>query len=227
MLYETKTSRKGTILPIPKSVKKLIAPPSQESERKTEINDTKQKTPNAKPKRRRKNIKTSKRSRLNKLGKNEAENSNSNKKLSNAFPHEILDLYAVIPESDKTLSYVKLQFAPKTFRRALVDTGACANVISQTNFNDLKTDKFLYQEIVTQKSKLKRVRMAGGQLVPIEIEATICFKIAAKTFTEIFLVLPTANSMILGNCFYKKHDVQICPKYDLFLEISRCNNSNK
>ena len=149
------------------------------------------------------------------MGKNEAENSNSNKKLSNAFPHEILDLYAVIPESDKTLSYVKLQFAPKTFRRALVDTGACANVISQTNFNDLKTDKFLYQEIVTQKSKLKRVRMAGGQLVPIEIEATICFKIAAKTFTEIFLVLPTANSMILGNCFYKKHDVQICPKYDL------------
>ena len=57
--------------------------------------------------------------------------------------------------------------------------------------------------------------MAAGQLVPIDTEAIICFRIAAQTFTENFLVLPKANSMILGNGFYKKHNIEICPKYDL------------
>ena len=57
--------------------------------------------------------------------------------------------------------------------------------------------------------------MAAGQLVPTDTEAIICFRIAAQTFTENFLVLPKANSMILGNGFYKKHNIEICPKYDL------------
>ena len=136
----------------------------------------------------------------------------TNKKV---LPQEIFDLYAVIPESDKTLSFVRLQFAHKTFRRALVDTGACANVISQETFNVLTTNKALFERIQTQKSKLKGKRMAVGQLVPIEIGATITFRIAVISFRENFLVLPTTNSMIRGNCFYKKHDVQICTKYDL------------
>ena len=112
------------------------------------------------------------------------------------LPQEILDLYAVIPESDRTLSYVKSQFSHETFKRALIDTGACANVISQETLNDLTTNKALFERIQTQKSKLKLVRMTGGQFVPIEIEATITFRIAAMSFRENFLVLPTANSMI-------------------------------
>ena len=73
-------------------------------------------------------------------------------------------------------------FQIATFRRVLVDTGACANVISHETFNDLTTNKAIFERIQTQKLKLKRKRKAGGQLVPIEIEATLTFRIAVISF---------------------------------------------
>ena len=98
--------------------------------------------------------------RKHKTGKISSQSTKIRKTNEKVLPQEIFDLYAVIPESDKTLSYFKLQFAHKTFRRALVNTGACANVISQETFNDLTTNKALFERIQTQKSKLKRKRMA-------------------------------------------------------------------
>ena len=57
--------------------------------------------------------------------------------------------------------------------------------------------------------------MAGGQLVSIETEVTIEFHMADMNFTETFLVLISANSTILGNPFFKKHHIDVCPKYNL------------
>ena len=131
------------------------------------------------------------------------------------------------------MTYTKLRFSSGLQRRALVDTGACANVISKQTFDDLKDEKSLYRPLKISESKLKRVRMAGGQLVPIETEVTLEFKLADMTFVESFLVLHAANSIILGNPFYKKHHIHICAKYnllhfpDLTLQINEIKPPNK
>ena len=57
--------------------------------------------------------------------------------------------------------------------------------------------------------------MAGGQLVRIEKQAEIKFKLAHREFVEDFLVLSSTNSVILGNPFFVKHDISISPKQAL------------
>ena len=110
---------------------------------------------------------------------------------------------------------MKIKFAPSLQRRVLIDTGACANVISKQTFDEIKKEKILFAPYKTAASSLKQVRMAGGQLVSIETEVTIEFHMADMNFTETFLVLNSANSTILGNPFFKKHHIHVCPKYNL------------
>ena len=133
----------------------------------------------------------------------------------NIQDNEIIDLHAVIPKEGTVLTYMKIRFAPSLQRRVLIDTGACANVISKHTFGEIINDKTLFTPYKTAKSSLKQVRMAGGQLVSIETEVTIEFHMADMNFTETFLVLNSANSTILGNPFFKKHHIHVCPKYNL------------
>ena len=69
--------------------------------------------------------------------------------------------------------------------------------------------------------------------MPIETEVTIEFRLADMTFVESFLVLHAANSIILGNPFYKKHHIHICAKYnllhfpDLTLQINEIKPPNE
>ena len=128
---------------------------------------------------------------------------------------EIIDLYAVIPTEGTVLTYMKIRLAPSLQRRVLIDTGACANVISKQTFDEIKNEKTLFAPYKTAKSSLKQVRLAGGQLVSIETEVTIEFCMAGMNFTETFLVLNSANSTILGNPFFKKHHIHVCSKYNL------------
>ena len=129
--------------------------------------------------------------------------------------NEIIDLHAVIPKEGTVLTYMKIRFAPSLQRRVLIDTGACTNVISKHTFDEMKNDKTLFTPYKTAKSSLKQVRMAGGQLVSIETEVTNEFHMADMNFTETLLVLNSANSTILGNPFFKKHHIHVCPKNNL------------
>ena len=84
------------------------------------------------------------------------------------------------------LPYVKIKFHNGISRRALIDTGACANVISNRLLQEIT-------EIDKNTVKLKQpdctsVKMAGGQLVRIEKQAEIKFKLAHREFVEDFLV---------------------------------------
>ena len=69
--------------------------------------------------------------------------------------------------------------------------------------------------------------------MPIETEVTLEFKLADMTFVESFLVLHAANSIILGNPFYKKHHIHISAKYnllhfpDLTLQINEIKPPNE
>ena len=53
--------------------------------------------------------------------------------------------------------------------------------------------------------------MANGNIVKIDKAIKITFKLGAKTFTEDFLVLIVTTPVILGNPFFVKHKVSICP----------------
>ena len=47
--------------------------------------------------------------------------------------------------------------------------------------------------------------MASGQRVPVDKQAKISFQIVPHYFQVSFLILPTMNSILLGNSFFKKH----------------------
>ena len=46
--------------------------------------------------------------------------------------------------------------------------------------------------------------MACGQRVPVDKQAKISFQMGPHFYQDSFLILPTMNSVILGNPFFKK-----------------------
>ena len=80
----------------------------------------------------------------------------------------------------------------------------------------------LYSMILTNPESLtleqrffNSVRMASGQRVSVDKQAKISFQIGPHYFQDSFLILPTMNSVILGNPFFKKHHITIDPKNHL------------
>ena len=53
--------------------------------------------------------------------------------------------------------------------------------------------------------------MANGKLVKIDKAFKVTFKLGTQQFTEDFLVLSVTTPVILGNPFFVKHKVSICP----------------
>ena len=95
---------------------------------------------------------------------------NKNKMLSQKTKNnyiQTLHLNNIISTKDNILSYIKLSFSPLLSRRALMDTGACANVIGKSQFEELKKDKHFFKHIETEQFKWKHVKMAGGQSVEV------------------------------------------------------------
>ena len=108
------------------------------------------------------------------------------------------------------LPYVKIKFNSGISRRALIDTGAFANVISNRLLQAItEIDK---NGVEVKQPDCTSVKMAGGQLVRVEKKAKIKFKLAHREFVEDFLVLSSTNSVILGNPLFVKHDISIRPK---------------
>ena len=118
-------------------------------------------------------------------------------------PNEIT---ACISLEGDVLSYVPLKFPNNQQRKALIDTGACANAISENNYGDLKST-FGTTAIVSQPSEVNKVKLASGQLIPVRGQIQLEFAIAKNHFKEHFLVLPTTNSIILGNPFFKNNSI--------------------
>ena len=121
---------------------------------------------------------------------------------------------AYIPLEGDILSYVQLKFSPDFRKRALIDTGACANAIPKKLFEYLQRN---FPEKIgnLDKSEYEYVRLASGKLLPVNGEVQLKFNLANIEFEEIFLVLPTMNSMVLGNPFFKNHDVGIYPSKNI------------
>ena len=60
--------------------------------------------------------------------------------------------------------------------------------------------------------------MAPGRRVPIDKQAKISFQIGPHFFEYSFLILPTMNSVILGNPFLKKLKITVDPRKN-FLQL--------
>ena len=123
---------------------------------------------------------------------------------------------AVLLLERKNLSYVRLKFSTQIKRRALIDTGSCANALPESLFIDINLTK--PKSLPLEKPFFNSVRMASGQRVPVDKQAKISFQVGLYYFQDSFLILPTMNSVILGNLFFKKHKITIDPKNN-FLQL--------
>ena len=98
----------------------------------------------------------------------------------------VQQLFSIVPLLGRTLSYVKVKFNGELERRALVDTGAFANVISREFYKELiNTNINSITEI--EKPDLDKVKMANGNIVKIDKANKVTFKLGTQTFTKISL----------------------------------------
>ena len=122
----------------------------------------------------------------------------------------VQQLFSIVPLLGRTLSYVKVEFNGELKRRALIDTGAFANMISREFYKELiNTNINSIAEI--EKPDLDKVKMANVNIVKIDKAIKVTFKLGTQTFTEDFLVLIVTTPVILGNPFFVKYKVSICP----------------
>ena len=120
---------------------------------------------------------------------------------------------AVLPIDRKNPVYVHLKFSNHFKRRALIDTGSCAIALPEYLFNDFSLTNST--SLTLQKLLFNSVRMASGQKVPIDKQTKTAFQIGPHYFQDSFLILPTMNSVILGNGSFKKHYITNDPKHNL------------
>ena len=122
----------------------------------------------------------------------------------------VQQLFSFVPLLGRTLSYVKVKFNAELDRRALIDTGAIANVINREFYKELiNTNINSITEI--EKPDLDKVKMANGNIVKNDKAIKVTFKLGTQTFTEDFIVLIVTTPVILGNPFFVKHKASICP----------------
>ena len=102
-------------------------------------------------------------------------------------------LFSIVPLLGRTLSYVKVKLNGELDRRALMDTGAFANVIIREFHQQLiKTSINSITEI--EKPDLDKF---NGNIVKIDKAFKVTFKLGTQIFTEDFLVLIATTSVIL------------------------------
>ena len=107
-----------------------------------------------------------------------------------------------------------MKFSSQIKRRALIDTGSCANALPESLFSDLNLIN--PKSLTLEKPLFNSVRMASGQRFPVDEQAKITFQIGPHFFQDSFLILPTMNSVILGNPFSKNTILQSIQKTNYY-----------
>ena len=109
---------------------------------------------------------------------------------------------AVLPLEGQNLSYVRLKFSSQIRRRALINTGSCANALPESLFIDLNLNN--PKSLILEKPFFNSVRMAAGQRVPVDKQAKVSFHIGPHYFQDSFLILPTMIVLFSEILFLKK-----------------------
>ena len=110
--------------------------------------------------------------------------------------------------------YIPLKFENKLRRRALIDTGACANAMPADFYKKLTEESPISISELQQASFLN-VKVASGRTVKVLAQVDVKFKVNDHNFQDSFLILPSMNSVVLGNPFFKKYNIEISPGENL------------
>ena len=106
----------------------------------------------------------------------------------NIFSHiDPPELCAVLPlegETPSYLSYVRLNFSSQIKRRALIDTGSCANALPESLFKDINLTN--PKSLTSERPLFSSVRMASDQRVPVDKQAKFSFQIGPHYFQDNF-----------------------------------------
>ena len=130
-------------------------------------------------------------------------------------------LNVLISAEGENLMYIPLKFEKDVHQKALIDTGACANAMTADFYEKLKTHcPNSVSEI--QQASLLNVKVASRRTVKVLPQVNVKFKIIEHHFDDVFLILPSRNSVVLGNPFFKKYKIEICPGENL-LELLDMN----
>ena len=95
-------------------------------------------------------------------------------------------------------------------RRTLIDTGLCANALSEFLLDALYL--FNSKNSTLEKHFFLSVRMPSGQRVPFDKQAKKSFQIGPQYFQDSFSILPTMNSVFVGNLFIRNIVLQSIQK---------------
>ena len=127
---------------------------------------------------------------------------------------QLLNLYNINPNMRSSLlPYIKIKFINGISCRSLIDTGACAKVISNKLLQEVtETNK---KAVKLKQPDFTSVKMAEGQLVRIEKQAEINYKLAHREIVEDFFVLSSTNTVILAKPFLVKYNISISQKQAL------------
>ena len=109
--------------------------------------------------------------------------------------------------------YIPLKFG-NLRRKALIDTGACANAMPIEFYEKLKNESSDSLSELQQASFLN-VKVASGRTVKVLAQIEVKFHVNLHEFQDIFLILPSMNSVVLGNPFFKKYNIEISPADNL------------
>ena len=98
--------------------------------------------------------------------------------------------------------YIPLIFKNDVRRKALIDTGTCANAMPADFYEKLKTQ--CPTSVSELQASLLNVKIASGRTVKVLAQVNLKFKINEHQFDDVFLILTSMNSVVLGNPFFKK-----------------------
>ena len=110
--------------------------------------------------------------------------------------------------------YIPLKFENKFRRRALIDTGACANAMP-ADFDKKLKEESPYSISELQQASFLNVKVASGQTVKVLAQVDVKLKVNDHNFQDSFLILPSMNSVVLGNPFFRKYNIEISPGENL------------
>ena len=86
---------------------------------------------------------------------------------------------------------------------------------SKQMFRELRQKRGIEKLLQIRKTTISTVKMASSQLVSVDTEVSVPFRLENQCYNEKLLVPKSANNLIHGKPFFKKHNIQICPKNNL------------
>ena len=111
--------------------------------------------------------------------------------------------------------YIPLKFEFKLRRRALgANAIKCANAMPADFCKKFKEES-PHSISELQHASCLNVKVASGRTVNVLAQMDVNFKVNDHNFQDSFLILPSMNSVVLGNPFFKKYNIEMSPGENL------------